>query len=479
MGFVFYDVETTGTNIQFDQILQFAAVHTDAELNEIDRFETRCRLLPHVVPSPDALRINQVTANQLTNLALPSHYEAVTRIYKRLREWSPAVFLGYNSIMFDEKFLRHAFYKNLYPAYLTSHDNNCRSDVMRAVVAATLYEPTPIIIPTDIRGKRVFKLEQIAAANGCSSGTAHDALDDTLSTLRLARVLYERAPDVWSAFMRLSKKATVIDYLVNESVVVLSEKYFDKLYSWPVTRIGENETRSANQYVFVLTCEPEKLAKLTDADLKGRLTESPKPVRVVKANAAPILMSSDQVSSNAPFQVDLNELERRADWLRNNENLCRRLIRNFEATAKQYDAGTYVEQKLYDSFISLDDEDRMEAFHKASWEKRPALVETFTDARLQELGLRLIYCEHPEVLSDDIRIDIDATMAARLVGNFKSEKVPYRTLPETIAKVERSMAGGNLQEKSFLEEHQKYLGKRLDDAKVVLGNSNQDPLRPS
>ena len=52
MSFVFYDTETTGTDTAFDQILQFAAIRTDHELRELERFEIRCRLLPHVVPSP-------------------------------------------------------------------------------------------------------------------------------------------------------------------------------------------------------------------------------------------------------------------------------------------------------------------------------------------------------------------------------------------------------------------------------------------
>ena len=46
MNFVFYDTETTGTNTAFDQILQFGAIRTDAELNELERFEVRCQLLP-------------------------------------------------------------------------------------------------------------------------------------------------------------------------------------------------------------------------------------------------------------------------------------------------------------------------------------------------------------------------------------------------------------------------------------------------
>ncbi|WP_170340892.1 exonuclease domain-containing protein [Ruegeria arenilitoris] len=48
MGYVRYDTETTGTDTTFDRILQFAAIRTDYNLNELDRFEIRCRLLAHL-----------------------------------------------------------------------------------------------------------------------------------------------------------------------------------------------------------------------------------------------------------------------------------------------------------------------------------------------------------------------------------------------------------------------------------------------
>lgn len=34
--------------------------------------------------------------------------------------WRPAVFVGFNSIRFDEEMLRHALFQCLYPVYLTS-----------------------------------------------------------------------------------------------------------------------------------------------------------------------------------------------------------------------------------------------------------------------------------------------------------------------------------------------------------------------
>lgn len=44
MSFIFYDTETTGLDTTFDQILQFAAILTDDEFDELERFETRCQL---------------------------------------------------------------------------------------------------------------------------------------------------------------------------------------------------------------------------------------------------------------------------------------------------------------------------------------------------------------------------------------------------------------------------------------------------
>ena len=37
--FLFYDIETTGLSRAFDQILEFAAIRTDLDLNEIERFQ--------------------------------------------------------------------------------------------------------------------------------------------------------------------------------------------------------------------------------------------------------------------------------------------------------------------------------------------------------------------------------------------------------------------------------------------------------
>ena len=126
MNFIFYDTETTGTDTTFDQILQFAAILTDDDLNELDRFETRCRLLPHVIPAPGALLATRITPAILTDPSLPSHYQAMRQIADKLNAWSPAIFIGYNTLAFDEPLLRQAFYQTLQPVYLTNTHGNSR-----------------------------------------------------------------------------------------------------------------------------------------------------------------------------------------------------------------------------------------------------------------------------------------------------------------------------------------------------------------
>jgi exodeoxyribonuclease-1 len=164
MGFVFYDTETTGTDAAFDQILQFAAIHTDFQLNELQRFEIRCRLAPHIVAAPGAMRVTRMSASRLFDPALPSHYEMSCRIRAQLLAWSPALFVGYNSLQFDEHLLRQAFYKSLHPPYLTNTGRNSRTDALRIVQAASLSAPEALIFPLDADGQPIFQARPDSAS---------------------------------------------------------------------------------------------------------------------------------------------------------------------------------------------------------------------------------------------------------------------------------------------------------------------------
>ncbi len=417
MSFVFYDTETTGTKVPFDQILQFAAIRTDSEFNEIDRFEIRCKLQDHVVPAPMAMHITGVTAARLTDVSLPSHYEMVRAIREKLLSWSPSIFIGYNSLEFDEPLLRQALYKTLHSPYLTNTSGNSRSDALRAVQATSLFTPDVFKIPEGKKGPS-FKLDQIAPLNGFDHKHAHDAMSDVEATIFLCRIVAEKSPEIWSSFMRFSQKSAVIDYVTSENIFCFTDFFFSKPYSAIVTAIGDDPDNGSNFYIYDLSVNPEDLADLSHDSLIKRLGRSPKPIRKLKSNAAPILMlTEDAPDIAAAKKYDLEELERRANLLQGNEELRQRLIAATQSTYKERETSPHVEERIYDHFFSEVDQCILDEFHSVPWENRPPLLEKLQDVRLRELGQRLIHTERPDLMEKSECIKHDRLRAQRILGS--------------------------------------------------------------
>ncbi len=467
MGFVFYDTETTGTETSFDQILQFAAIHTDPELNELDRFEIRCRLLPHVVPAPGAMRVTEVTCAQLLDQSLPSHYAMVRTIRDKLLSWSPAVFVGYNSLDFDEHLFRQALYKTLHPPYLTNTDGNSRSDVLRMVQAASLFAPNALTYPLGDDGRTVFKLDRVAPANGFDHANAHDALGDVEATIHMCRLLMERAPDVWSAFMRFSQKAAVVDYVSSEQIFCLSDFYFGRPYSWLVTAIGTNPDNASEVYAYDLAVHPESLIALSPQALTARLCRSPKPIRRIRCNASPMLMPAEEAPAiAASLTLGIDELTLRAGILHSDAAFRARLNAAFQSTRDEKEASPHVEKQIYDGFFSNADMKLMEAFHHTPWEQRIAIVEKFSDVRLKLIGHQLIHVERPDLFQKVECLKHDRVRARRLLGT--DGNVPWLTLTKAIEQIDDILSACEPTELMLLQAHRQYLLECRDRASALL-----------
>ena len=63
------------------------------------------------------------------------------KIETTFKKWSPAIFVGYNSINFDEEFIRKTFFKTLFEPYLTQFNGNKRADVIGMTRASKFYFP--------------------------------------------------------------------------------------------------------------------------------------------------------------------------------------------------------------------------------------------------------------------------------------------------------------------------------------------------
>ena len=456
MSLVFYDTETTGLDIFFDQILHFAAIQTDTDLKEIDRFNMRSRLLPHIVPSPAAMLVNRMRVSQFTDPSIPSHYQMVRAIRAKLLEWSPSLFLGWNSLGFDENLVRQALYQTLHNPYLVSNNGNSRSDVMRMARACSIFTPAALTIPIE-DGRKIFRLHEVANANGFKQEREHDAVDDVEATIFLCRLIMEESPEVWSSFMRFSKKAAVVDYIKEEPTFCLSGFSHGEPFSCIGTAIGQNQKNKAEWYVYDLNVDPKSLLKLSHTDLVVRLAEVPEPVRRLKSNAAPVLFpAEDAPEICGGRELGAKELERRVKTL--DTSLRERLISVFESLREEYSASPHVEKQIYDGFIEDADEDLMDAFHAADWSRRKPIVGKLGDPRLKIIGMQLIHLERPDLLDQTIRMAHQLAATKRLLG--QGEDIPWLTLPEALKELEEISASASGAELKFLREHERYLRER-------------------
>ena len=64
--YLFYDIETTGLNPCFDQVLEFAAIRTDLELRELERYDLKVKLNPDTVPAPAALMTHRIGVEKMS-----------------------------------------------------------------------------------------------------------------------------------------------------------------------------------------------------------------------------------------------------------------------------------------------------------------------------------------------------------------------------------------------------------------------------
>ena len=460
MAFVFYDTETTGTDTAFDQILQFGAIRTDDDLNEIDRFEIRCRLQPHIVPAPMALKVTGITPRMLLDPALPSHYQAMRQVHAKLSDWSPSIFVGYNSISFDENLLRQAFYQTLQPIYLTNTGGNTRADMLRIAHAVAEYTPNAISIPLGDAGQQVFKLDRLAPANGFDHANAHDAMGDVEATIHLARLVRDRAPDVWNRMMKLSAKRSTADILEREEILCLTQYWRGQAHNRYVTECGADPTYDATRALFDLKQDPEPYLDMTTGELVHEMKRSPAVIRGVRTNAQPILMPrASAPDALAEQSLPIEELEKRARTIMVHTDFRHRVG---EALANRYpekESSPHVEQQIYDGFPSSSDQTLIKQFHDVPWEDRLRVAMEMSDYRMRRIAQRLVYFERPETLPEKTRAVLGREIQARL--NAHDDVLPWKTIADArkeLDELRSEDADGNLT--GFIRDVDEFLTER-------------------
>lgn len=398
MPFAFYDLETTGLDPAFNQPLQFAAILVDDNFVELERVNLRCRLSPHILPSPCAMVVTGVTPEEATDASLPSYLEFAQQIRSLIQEWAPATWVGYNTISFDEPCLRQMFYQTLQPdLYETQFNGNDRLDIMLAVQSAWVYQPSIFTWPENDIGQPVLKLDQLAPANGFENHDAHDALGDVEATIYIARMIRDKAPSLWLNILLNKNKHNVSERLQRFAPMELALRFegAPQAYTGCFCGFSADNKNSAGFFDLNLA-DPADYVDADDDTLANAVSASPKIIRSIPINNAPNLFY--------PRSNDSTLLEK-ATLIQDRPDFQLRVGRALAARYKdiELDESRPVETKIYEGFYKNTDKALLRDFQNSDWIQRADIIEQLEDLRLKQLGRRLVAFNSPVELDSDAK----------------------------------------------------------------------------
>ena len=448
--FLWHDYETFGANTRRDRPAQFAAIRTDAELNEIGApLMLYCQPAPDYLPDPQSCLITGITPQLCLEKGLPEHQFAA-QIEAAFSE-PGTVGVGYNTIRFDDEITRFMFWRNLIDPYAREWQNGCgRWDLLDVVRMAYALRPEGIVWPTKEDGSQSFKLEHLSAANGLLHEAAHDALSDVRATIALARLIRDKQPRLFDFCFSLHKKDRVATELGLPTSPQHAKPFLHVSGMFPADRgclavmwpLATHPTNKNELLAWNLSQDPSELASLDAATARQRLfskrDELPEgvqrlPVKSVHLNKSPMVVG--QLKTLRPemaqrWGIDLEQALRHAEKALALPDLSELWKAVFNRPAD--DQPTDVDQDLYGGFIGPADRRRLNQLRAQSPEELATSRTGFDDPRLGELLFRYRARNFPATLAPAEAQRWEQLRTARL---FEGEG-GARTLEQLFAEID-------------------------------------------
>ena len=436
-NYVFYDFETCSSNVSYGQIIEAAAVLVNDNFQELDRFESRCKLSPGIIPEAMALLVNKTSSKMLKERNL-SHYQMIRQMMDKFNQWKNSIFIGYNSVEFDEEFLRRTLFKNLEYPYLTVTNGNERGDLLGLARAAHLYYPDCIKTPISNKNNPLFKLEQLAPMNNIKHDKAHSAMGDVLASIGIAKLLNKKASNVWKASLMTTNKDKCLQIIKEETLFCTNFFYGGKAKPFVLTYLCQHPWNYA--FCFDLKADPSYYFNLSIQELKKEVFDvKPKVMRTIKHKKHPIIMNASYgINFDNYKQLGLSKLRERAELIRENKDFANKVssileddIREKQELDSQLDV--YAEESIYKKFATKEDSAIMPEFHKVDWKDKFSVLQKFKDERFQYFGKKILYEESPESLPKNEYNLIHKEIASRVLSTNKEK---WNTIPRTYSEID-------------------------------------------
>jgi exodeoxyribonuclease-1 len=412
-SFLFYDLETFGANPRLSRIAQFAAIRTNAALEQVeDPVEFMVEPADDLLPSPGATMVTGITPQRALDQGI-READAFNRIVEEMARPKTCT-LGYNSLRFDDEFVRGGLFRNFHDPYEREwKGGNCRWDLLDVMRLAHALRPEGIAWPKREDGATSFRLEHLADANGVRDGDAHEALSDVRALIGMARLLREGQPRLWEYALALRDKrraAQLLDPLAPQPVLHVSQRYpAARLCAAAVLPLARHPSIDSRMLVFDLDGDPALLLDLDVETIAARLYarredlaegEQRVPLKEVHLNRCPALVAWNHLRP-ADFErlgIDRAVAESRARRLRGvADALAEKVRRVFALQAARPPSDA--DASLYDGFLPDGDRRRCTLVRATPPRRLGERDFGFEDPRLVELLFRYRARNWPETLS--------------------------------------------------------------------------------
>ncbi len=430
--FFFYDLETSGINPREARIMQFAGQRTDMELNPIgEPVNIFVMLTPDVLPEPDAIILTGITPQQ--TLA-----DGVTEA-EFLRQFTDevatpgTVFMGYNTVRFDDEFMRFAHYRNFYDPYQWQwQDGRGRWDLLDVVRMTRALRPDGIEWPFTSDGKPTVRLEFMTKVNKLLHEGAHDALVDVNATIALAQLIHRTQPKLFGYLLTMRDKKPISKLVLGgQPFVYTSGKYANEFEKTTVVTTLAPHPKKGGALVYDLRHDPTEFIDLPPEELVKRWQwtrdeDAPKrlPVKTLQFNRCPavaplgVLQEADALKR---LRIDLKLIEANRRLLAAAPQFRDNVLRALELMDAQRQTEwaaqpQAVDGQLYDGFFDDHDSRLLPVVRAAEPAQLGQLVSDVHDVRLQALLPLYKARNFPNDLTSDERETWDSFCRDKLQG---------------------------------------------------------------
>lgn len=394
----FYDLETSGLKAREDRIMQFAGQRTSMDLEPIgEPVNILVKMTDDALPSPSAISVTGITPQQTL---MDGINEAEFCKYIIDEIFVPGtVAVGYNTVRFDDEFMRAILWRNFYDPYEWEWmDGRSRWDLLDVVRLTRALRPEGIEWPYRADGAPTNRLELLTKLNGLEHQHAHDALSDVYATIAVARMIRDKQPKLYEYLFKMRGKREV-QRLVNldapQPFVYVSGRYGNE-YNKSTVAYPLAPGRNGNVLVFDLRYNLEKLAD----DFSG--TGVAPIVKELCYNKCPAVAPLGVLESGDGWKkigLTKETVEENLKVLLDHPEFAEQMRAQYE-NRPEFPPAIEPEAALYDGFLNDRDRIKVSAVRNAEPSKLADFHPEFDDERLPELLLHYKGRNYPETLSD-------------------------------------------------------------------------------